>query len=377
MSSLMLLAALVVWTHWMSPWLFNLLLAKSHETGAPTAHPAGVAALEASEITNRPAISAGHRGGLCALGDLHGDPLHALRALRLCGAVGDDWTWVGGQMTIVQVGDVLDRGNASITLLEHLWDLRDQATAAGGELVLLLGNHELLNMQGRTRYVHHKELEAFGGKTRWQNAFDPTSGAYGKRLAAQDAFAVRGHGSCRTLFNHGGLRARLAAKFGSVGALNHALQTQLTQMNGELLDARDGPLWFRGYAIPQLAALTEQAACDELAMTLATVGDGATRMAVGHNIVPWISSRCGGALQLIDVGMSSAYLGRPAAWRCDEDTRANVSIVRALYEGDALSEEPPELCAACASVSPRARLLRSTSHEVLRIDPHGDCPNYC
>ena len=91
---------------------------------------------------------------LCAIGDMHGDPNHALRALRLCDAVDEAGRWSGGTMTVVQVGDVFDRGNASIALQHVLWELRDQAAEAGGELKLLMGNHELMNLQGRIHYVH-------------------------------------------------------------------------------------------------------------------------------------------------------------------------------------------------------------------------------
>ena len=52
----------------------------------------------------------------------------------------------------MQLGDVFDRGNASIPLMETLWRLRDEAATAGGELKLLLGNHELMNMQGESSY---------------------------------------------------------------------------------------------------------------------------------------------------------------------------------------------------------------------------------
>merc|ERR1711871_89233 len=54
---------------------------------------------------------------LCAIGDLHGDMQHALTALRLCGAVDEDGQWSGGTMTVVQLGDVVDRGNASMPLV--------------------------------------------------------------------------------------------------------------------------------------------------------------------------------------------------------------------------------------------------------------------
>ena len=66
-------------------------------------------------------------------------------------------------------------------------------------------------------------------------------------------------------------------------------------------------------ALLAVAILTP--ACDEPQATLDALGGGVARMAVGHNIVPWVSSRCGGRLQLLDVGMSGAYGGRPAAWR--------------------------------------------------------------
>ena len=58
-------------------------------------------------------------------------------------------------------------------------------------------------------------------------------------------------------------------------------------------------------------------ACGALQATLDALGGGVARMAVGHNIVPWVSSRCAGRLQLLDVGMSGAYGGRPAVWRCE------------------------------------------------------------
>ena len=59
--------------------------------------------------------------------------------------------------------------------------------------------------------------------------------------------------------------------------------------------------------------MSESDACAELETTLAVIGAGAKRMAVGHNIVPFIASRCDGALQLLDVGMSSAYEGAASA----------------------------------------------------------------
>ena len=149
---------------------------------------------------------------LCAIGDLHGDALHAMEALRLCEAIDASGRWVGGALTVVQVGDVLDRGNASLPLVHRLWKLQEEASAAGGELLMLVGNHELLNMQGATRYVHKGELRSFGGAAAWQELMHPQRGEGGRRLAAQPAVAVRGEGACRTLFLHAGLRPSIAAQ---------------------------------------------------------------------------------------------------------------------------------------------------------------------
>ena len=113
-----------------------------------------------------------------------------------------------------------------------------------------------------------------------------------------------------------------------------------------------------------LAMPTLTVACDELQATLDALGGGVARMAVGHNIVPWVSSRCGGRLQLLDVGMSGAYGGRPAAWRCE--LGADGAVLRALYE-DEDEAEPPPLCARCAELEP----------EVASPQDWHDCLEYC
>ncbi|MBL0334478.1 MAG: hypothetical protein IPP73_03875 [Chitinophagaceae bacterium] len=47
--------------------------------------------------------------------------------------------------------------------MEVLWliySLEDQAKAAGGYVHYILGNHEIMNLDGDIRYVHGKYLEA-------------------------------------------------------------------------------------------------------------------------------------------------------------------------------------------------------------------------
>ena len=51
-----------------------------------------------------PSALAGHvlDQSVCAVGDLHGDLDHAIRALRLCGVVDVAGNWIGGNATVVQ-----------------------------------------------------------------------------------------------------------------------------------------------------------------------------------------------------------------------------------------------------------------------------------
>ena len=97
----------------------------------------------------------------------------------------------------------------------------------GFGLVLLLGNHELMNMQGKVHYVHKAELAAEGGAGAWKRRMQPTVGDLGAALLRHDAAAVRGGGACRTLFVHAGVRLSVAERFGSVERLNEAVRAQI------------------------------------------------------------------------------------------------------------------------------------------------------
>jgi hypothetical protein len=54
---------------------------------------------------------------------------------------------------VVQVGDVLDRGDDEIAILILLQKLHKQAEKEGGAVYILNGNHEVLNVSGDFRYV--------------------------------------------------------------------------------------------------------------------------------------------------------------------------------------------------------------------------------
>ena len=60
---------------------------------------------------------------------------------------------------LVQTGDVTDRGPDSLEVIELMIRLEAEAAAAGGEVVALVGNHEVMNVTGELDYVSPEEIE--------------------------------------------------------------------------------------------------------------------------------------------------------------------------------------------------------------------------
>ncbi len=85
-----------------------------------------------------------------AVGDLHGDYDHFVRILKdpKVGLVDEDLHWTGGRAHLVQIGDVMDRGDRAKEIFDLLMRLEKEAAAAGGMVHVLLGNHEEANMTG-------------------------------------------------------------------------------------------------------------------------------------------------------------------------------------------------------------------------------------
>ena len=68
------------------------------------------------------------------------------------GAMDADGRFRGGGLELVQTGDLVDRGNSSLEVLALFDRLQREAAGGagrpgGGAVTLLLGNHELMNLQ--------------------------------------------------------------------------------------------------------------------------------------------------------------------------------------------------------------------------------------
>lgn len=284
---------------------------------------------------------------LIAIGDVHGDVDAFVRALELAGATeGGSW-WRraredgAGVARLVQTGDVVDRGERSIEVVDALERLREEAARVGDEVVTLMGNHELMTLQGDLRFVSPRELARVGratlessgttddergaaasarayvyaGRLAWIKTF-ARGEARGDVLRSRVVAAIRGSGRCATAFVHAGLVPDHLFGTDSVDALNERAKllfdADVVGASDALL-GNDGPMWTR-----KISMGDESAACAAVEETLQRLG--VRRMVVGHTPTQsgLIETRCGGLVHMIDVGMSSAYGGQPSAWTCME-----------------------------------------------------------
>ena len=77
------------------------------------------------------------------VGDVHGQLDKLDRLLRGAGLADARGRWGGGRTTLVFIGDFVDRGPHGVACIDRVMRLQRQAAAAGGEVLALLGNHDL------------------------------------------------------------------------------------------------------------------------------------------------------------------------------------------------------------------------------------------
>lgn len=77
------------------------------------------------------------------VGDVHGQFDPFVTILRHAGLVDGSLNWCGTQDRLIQMGDIFDRGPFSRKVDDLLDKIQKQALLANGEVVRLVGNHEL------------------------------------------------------------------------------------------------------------------------------------------------------------------------------------------------------------------------------------------
>jgi hypothetical protein len=102
---------------------------------------------------------------IVAVADIHGDYDNFEKILRGTGLIDGNNDWIGGTTHLVQLGDILDRGDDAKESFDLLMKLEKQAEAAGGMVHMLIGNHEVANITGivfdQSGYMTWRQLLSF------------------------------------------------------------------------------------------------------------------------------------------------------------------------------------------------------------------------
>lgn len=242
------------------------------------------------------------------LGDLHGNRRLLQRALTALGLTDEAGHWIGGVRRLIQVGDMVDRGPEPLGTIDFLIRLQAEARAAGGEVVCLLGNHELYALKAAAG-----DHEARIGWTYNGAGADLTEWA-GRRAEACDPMVMPYPEGFYAEFGPDGAYGRwlrslpVAWRAGDYVAV-HAGWTpdgpaSVEEANALRADAPSlhGLVWARNQPEAEIAA-----ACERL---------GCRGLIAGHSVQTGIKSSWDGRLIQIDVGMY--HFGTWAAVGLDE-----------------------------------------------------------
>jgi hypothetical protein len=305
---------------------------------------------------------------LVAIGDIHGDLSVAIKSLKLAGVIDistpnnsktiDSINWTGGDTVVVQLGDQIDRVRPFKLVNElcsnndkHLNDdegsdlkiiclfekLHEQAIKTGGALFSILGNHELMNVDGDFRYVSPKEFKEFGvffdetenkttnmpyGYETRKRVFAP-GGSLSKKLA-NSRYSVLQVGSW--VFAHGGLTSEISQRY-TLDHINLIIQKWLQGNTSTLLaehvnnivhneDEDFSPFWTRKYSdLDRWSSDTKKDFFETINIlnlkNKRNKNNEIKGMIVGHSpqymYNKGLNSDCNQRLWRVDVGMSKAF----------------------------------------------------------------------
>lgn len=281
---------------------------------------------EAAVEEMAPEGDAENQSRIIAIGDIHGDLEAARAALRLGGAIDAEDKWIGGALTVVQTGDILDRGDDEDRIMELFRRLRTEAEAVGGAVHVLNGNHELMNSYLDFRYVTDGGFRTFEGLVEIDPADSVLASLEPEQRARAAAFRPGGPMALQiaeqrmevilegTLFTHGGILPL---------HVDMGLENMEASVHSWLLGDTTQPHWIRGDSSPVWNRLFSRElsaeSCDTLGMVLESLG--LERMVVGHSVQDsGITSYCGGRVWCIDVGLAAHYGGRPEVLEIEGNT---------------------------------------------------------
>ncbi|CRH01232.1 shewanella-like protein phosphatase 1, putative [Plasmodium relictum] len=243
-------------------------------------------------------------GKVIAIGDIHGDIEGLKLILKHSNLIDENDEWSGENVLLIQVGDILDRGIYGPLIYDYLFQLQKKAIIKNSKIILILGNHEQLNLCGYFDYVNEKEIQLF-----FENnydyrlfSFNNKKGNYFKKLIKLPSIVKVNN----AIFTHAGISKKMS-QF-SINLINLKTRLQIENKckmlkydNYNYLN-NDSVLW--NDDISYKVKFNHHEGCHELFEILKKYN--ANYLIVGHTkqISHEIGSFCDKKYFLIDTGMS-------------------------------------------------------------------------
>jgi hypothetical protein len=100
---------------------------------------------------------------IVVIGEVQGAANTVAAFLEHLDLIDSEHHWSGGDTILIQTGDLIDDGEHVRAALDLFMRLQEEAAAGGGRVIVLMGNHEALNILGELRDVNPLAYQSFAG----------------------------------------------------------------------------------------------------------------------------------------------------------------------------------------------------------------------
>ena len=196
---------------------------------------------------------------LIVISDIEGN-FNALSSFLISnGVINKNFEWTFDKGHLVLLGDFVDRGENVTQVLWLIYKLEFDAKKSGGKVHFVLGNHEIMNLQGRPAYANEKYIkiaQTLSGKKDFSEAY--------LSLYNEDNFLTNWLNSKNAtvkigdlLFVHGGISPKILLYKHSIEQINQNIRKNAksdiySKTSGDsftdLINGKEGIFWYRGMA---------------------------------------------------------------------------------------------------------------------------------
>lgn len=259
---------------------------------------------------------------LAVLSDIHGQYQLMQQLLQVNQVVDEQGNWNFADGHLIIIGDVMDRGDQVTEILWWLYQLEQQAELVGGQLHLLLGNHETMVLYNDLRYVNSKYQQVAAALGTDYSGLFSESSVLGQWLRSKPVLAQVND----MLFVHAGLHPDYMALGMSVAEVNEQYRQSLGISRQQLrevpvlnfLYGSLGPLWYRGY-FREDNKISEPL-LEQLLQTLQV-----QRIVVGHTSMDGVFSHFSGRVISVDSNIKRGKSGEILFWQQGALTRGTLT----------------------------------------------------